>query len=148
MDQPIAEEALEKLATLVGDWTLEAMSADGEPWPGGGRATFEWHDSRAHLIQRWTVDLPEAPDGVSIMGCDATNGTFVQLYSDERGVCRVYEMSIGEGEWKLWREGEPFPQRFFGTMSEDGNTIVGRWEKAEDGASWDTDFDLTYRRMT
>ncbi len=33
MDQPIAEEALEKLATLVGDWTLEAMSADGEPWP-------------------------------------------------------------------------------------------------------------------
>src|SRR5437879_5454847 len=85
MDQPIAEEALEKLATLVGDWTLEAMSADGEPWPGGGRATFEWHDSRAHLIQRWTVDLPEAPDGVSIMGCDAANRTFVQLYSDERG---------------------------------------------------------------
>jgi len=147
MDQPVAEEALEKLSTLVGEWTLEAMSADGEPWPGGGRATFEWHDSRAHLIQRWTVDLPEAPDGVSIMGCDAANGTFFQLYSDERGVCRVYEMSIGEGEWKLWREGEPFPQRFTGTFSEDGNTISGRWEKAEDGTRYTTDFLLTYRRV-
>jgi hypothetical protein len=68
MDQPIAEEALEKLATLVGEWTLEAMSAGGEPWPGGGRAVFEWHDSRAHLIERWTVDLPEAPDGISTWG--------------------------------------------------------------------------------
>ena len=147
MDQPIAEEALEKLATLVGEWTLEAMSADGEPWPGGGRATFGWHDSRAHLIERSTVDLPEAPDGVSIMGCDAANGTFFQLYSDERGVCRVYEMSIGEGEWTLWREGDPFPQRFTGTFSEDGNTISGRWEKAEDGAHYSTDFFLTYRRV-
>jgi len=34
--------------------------------------------------------------------------------NDELGVCRVYEMSIGEGEWKLWREGEPFPQRSTG----------------------------------
>jgi hypothetical protein len=40
-------------------------------------------------------------------GCDAANGTYYQLYSDERGVCRVYEMSIGNGEWRLWREGEP-----------------------------------------
>jgi hypothetical protein len=29
----------------------------------------------------------------------------------------------------------------------DGKTIVGRWEKAEDGSTWDTDFDLTYRRV-
>ena len=47
-----------------------------------------------------------------IIGCDAANGTYYQLYSDDRGVCRVYEMSIGDGEWKLWREGEPFTQRF------------------------------------
>jgi hypothetical protein len=55
--------------------------------------------------------VPDAPDNVSIIGCDAANGTYFQLYSDERGVCRVYEMSIGKGEWKLWREGEPFSQR-------------------------------------
>jgi hypothetical protein len=80
-------------------------------------------------------------------GCDAANGTYYQLYSDERGVCRVYEMSIGDGQWKLWREGEPFPQRFTATISDDGNTISGRWEKALDGRTWETDFDLTYRKI-
>ena len=92
--------------------------------------------------------MPEAPNSISIMGCDGANGIYFQLYSDERGVCRVYEMSIGDGEWKRWREGEPFPQRFSATISDDGETIVGRWEKALDGRTWETDFDLTYRKIT
>jgi len=66
---------------------------------------------------------------------------------DARGVCRVYEMSIGNGEWKLWRKGEPFSQRFTATLSDDGNTITGRWEIAEDGTNYTTDFDLIYRRV-
>ena len=41
MDQPTAEDALKRLE------------------PG------------AHLVQRSTVELPEAPDNMSIMGCDA-----------------------------------------------------------------------------
>jgi hypothetical protein len=28
-----------------------------------------------------------------------------------------------------------------------GNTIVGRWEKAEDGEHYETDFDLIYRKI-
>jgi hypothetical protein len=50
-------------------------------------------------------------------------------------------------EWILVREGAPFPQRFVATISDDGNTIVGRWEKAEDGAGFTTDFYLTYHRV-
>ena len=147
MDQPTAEKALGRLERLVGEWTLEARWPSGEPWPGGGRVTFEWHDSRAHLIERTTIELPEAPDGISIIGCDAANGTYFQLYSDERGVCRVYQMSISDDEWTLWREGEPFSQRFTATFSDDGNTITGRWEIAEDFTHYTTDFDLTYRRV-
>jgi hypothetical protein len=146
VDQPTAEEALKKLEPLIGDWVLEAKPPDGEPWPGGGRSTFEWHDSGAHLIQRTTIELPEAPDNISIIGCDAANGTYYQLYSDQRGVCRIYEMSIGDGEWKLWREGPPFSQRFTARISDDGQTIAGRWEIAEDGTNYTTDFFLTYRK--
>jgi hypothetical protein len=146
MDQPSARPALRRLEPLVGEWIIEAQGPDGKPWPGGGRVTFEWHASGAHLIERGTADLPEAPDNVSVIGCDAVNGTYFQLYSDERGVCRVYEMSMGDGEWKLWREGEPFSQRFTATFSDDGNTITGRWEIAEDSTSYTTDFDLTFRR--
>ena len=147
MEQPTAEKALRELEPLVGEWTLEAAWPSGERWPGGGTVTFEWHASRAHLVETARVELPEAPDNVSIIGCDAANGRYFQLYSDERGVCRIYEMSIGEGTWKLWREGEPFSQRFTGTFSEDGNTITGRWEIAEDGATYETDFDLVYRKI-
>jgi hypothetical protein len=74
------------------------------------RACTEWHDSGVHLVERSTVDMPEAPDGISIMGCDAANNTYIRLHSDEHGICRIYQMSINESEWKLWREGEPFPQ--------------------------------------
>jgi hypothetical protein len=147
MDQPTAKEALDRLGPLLGEWTLEDGPPDGPPWPGEARATIEWHDSGAHLVQRSTTDVLGVPDSTSIMGCDAAKGTYFQLYSDDRGVCRVYEMSIGGGEWKLWREGEPFSQRFTATISEDGETIVGRWEKAPDGRTWETDFHVTYRKV-
>jgi hypothetical protein len=91
--------------------------------------------------------MPEAPDGISIMGCDAANGTYYQLYSDERGVCRAYEMSIDASQWRLWRMGEPFAQRFTGLFEDGGNTIIGRWELAEDGTNYVTDFDLIYRKV-
>ena len=147
MAQPTAEMALKQMEPLVGQWALEAIPPGGEPWPGEARATIAWHDSGAYLVERGTVDLPEAPDVLKIMGCDAANGTYHQLYSDDRGVCRVYEMSIGDGEWRLWRSGQPFPQRFSGRFEDDGNTISGRWEKAEDGENYETDFDLVYRKV-
>src|SRR5262245_13453956 len=112
MDQPTASEALAQLEPLIGEWTMEATPPGGPAWPGGGKVSFEWHETRAFLVERWSVELPEAPNGTAFIGCDAANGTYFQLYSDEREVCRVYEMSIGDGEWKMWREGKPFAQRF------------------------------------
>ncbi len=147
MDQPTAENALKELEVLVGEWKVEMVPPGGDPVDGDGRAVFEWHESRAHLVQRVTVDVPEAPDSVSIIGCDGANGTYFQLYSDDRGVCRVYEMSIGDGEWRLWREGEPFAQRFVGRFEDGGRTIRGTWELAEDGADFGFDFDLIYRKV-
>lgn len=146
MDQPTAEHALKRLEPLVGQWDMEASPPGGPAWPAEASTTIEWHESGAHLVQRSTVDMSEAPDGVSIIGCDAANGTYVSLHSDERGVCRIYEMEIADREWKLRRNGEPFPQRFTATISEGGNTITGRWEKAPDGETWETDFDVVYRR--
>jgi hypothetical protein len=145
MKQPTAEEALGKLEPLVGEWRVTATSPGGEQWPGGSKV--EWHESGSHLIVRTTIEIPGAPDSISIIGCDAANGTYVQLYSDERVVCRVFQMSIGDGEWKLWREGEPFPQRFTGRFEDGGRRIAGCWEKAENGTEYTTDFDLVYTRV-
>lgn len=145
MDQPTAEAALGRLEPLIGEWTLLATWPSGETWPG--TAAFAWHDSKAHVVLQASLEHPQAPDNISVIGCDAANGTYFMLYSDERVVCRVMEMSLGDGTWKLWREGKPFAQRFTASFSEDGNTILGRWEIAEDGVTYETDFDLVYRRV-
>ena len=149
MDQPTAEDALKELEVLVGTWKVQATPPGGEPWPGDAEITYEWlegSDQRL-LVERSWVEMPEAPNAVCVFGCDAANGRYFQLYTDDRNVCRVYEFSIGGGEMKIWRDGAPFSQRFSGKISDDGNRIDARWEAAKDGTSWETDFDLVFTRV-
>jgi len=148
MEKPSRNPALEHLDALVGEWRMEARPPGGPPWPGEARVTFEWLEGGTFLIERWTVEMPEAPDGIAIIGGGDEPEILRQYYFDSRGVHRVYEMTLRDGVWKLWRDSpDPFPQRFSGTFSDDGKTIAGRWEKAEDGSEWETDFDLTYRKV-
>jgi hypothetical protein len=148
LDQPTAEDALKELEVLVGTWKMEATPPGGEAWPGEASNTFAWlDDDKRLLVERSTVEMPEAPNAVCVIGCDAATGRYFQLYTDDRNVCRVYEMSIGNGEWKIWRDGEPFSQRFTAKISDDGNRIESRWEAAKDGTNWETDFDLVWTRV-
>jgi hypothetical protein len=137
---------MEQLDTLVGEWTMEATPPGGPPWPGEARVTFEWL-ARAWLIERWTVDMPEAPDGIAIIGPDESGQNLCQHYFDSRGVARAYGMSFEDRVWKLWRDGSDFSQRFTGNLSEDGRRIEARWEIAHDGKTWETDFDLSYTKL-
>jgi hypothetical protein len=142
-------DSLEALEPLVGEWSLVAVFKDLPPMDAGARVTFEWLPGKTFLIERWEVPVPEAPDGIAIIGAGDEPETFRQYYFDSRGVHRIYEMTVGDGVWKLWRDApDPFPQRFSGTFDDDGTTIAGRWEKAEDGSNWETDFDLTYRKVS
>jgi hypothetical protein len=124
----------------------------GAPPVAGGRVVFEWMTGERFFIQRWEVPVPEAPDGLAVIALDAGRGTFLQHYFDSRGIARVYAMRLEDGIWTLWREVPDFSpldfaQRFTGTFSDDGTTIVGRWEIAHDGSTWEHDFDLTYVRV-
>jgi hypothetical protein len=147
MDQPTAGTMLRALDRFVGEWTMAASPPGGPPWPGAAHVWFEWLPGGAFLHQRWTVDHPDAPDGTAVIGCDAANGAYTQLYADEREVCRVYAMRLDGDVWTLRRAGAPFAQRFTGTFSADGATITGRWELARAGEDWATDFEVTYTRV-
>jgi hypothetical protein len=137
-----------RLDALVGEWTMEAGPPGGPPWPGEARVSFEWLKGRQFVIERWTIDVPEFPDGIAIIGGGDEPESFRQYYFDSRGVHRIYEMTLDDGVWRLWRHApDPFPQRYTGTFGADGKTISGRWEKQEDGSTWETDFELTYRKV-
>ena len=134
---------LHALDVLVGDWSVEVPSFDVE-----GRMTFEWLEGGGFLIQRSTVDAKEFPNGVMVIGATGAEAGLQQHYFDSRGVHRVYEMTLDGGVWTLWREGPDWPQRYLGEFSDDGDAIVGRWERGEElGAPLQHDFDLTYRRL-
>lgn len=150
---------LDRLDSFVGQWRIEAVI------PGGSYAgaeegpqswtTFEWLEGRFFLIQRWNVDLPEAPDGIAIIGLEpssigdghAAGPLFTQRYFDSRGVHRVYAMTLDSGVWRLWRSSPGFDQRFSGQFSGDGTTIEGTWETSSDGLTWERDIALRYHRV-
>jgi hypothetical protein len=148
----VSDASLDALAPFVGEWRLLAGFGNQEPADIGARVTFEWLPGERFLTERWTVPVPEAPDGIAIIGPNPkSEGNYLQHYFDSRGVARVYRMSFADKIWKLWRD-EPdlspldFAQRFTGTFSDDGKTIAGRWEICHDGKTWEHDFDLTYTR--
>jgi hypothetical protein len=91
------------------------------------------------------------PNGLCLIGINAEGDGFTQHYFDDRGVARLYAMSFGDGTWTLERtqpDASPleFSQRYVGTLSDDGNAIAGAWEICHDGTTWQTDFQLSYRR--
>jgi len=144
---------VERLEVLIGEWSMEVRLPGVPPGDVGARLSFEWMPGRQFVVQRWQVPVPEAPDGLAILGFNEPRDTFLQHYFDSRGVARVYEMSFGDGEWKLWRDAEDFSpldfsQRYTGRFTDDGQTIEGAWEIAHDGATWEHDFDLTYRKLS
>jgi hypothetical protein len=142
---------MSQLDAFVGEWSVEALFPDAEPTGPVGRSVFEWVLGGQFLV--WRSEAPDpAPDGISIIGLDSDSGQFTQHYFDSRGIARVYAMSFAGGVWKLSRDSAdfsplPFLQRFTGTFGDDGRRIKGRWETSKDGSSWETDFDLTYRKV-
>ena len=139
----MGQQELERLEALIGEWSIEVSLPGAPPGDIGARASFEWMAGKQFVVQRWEVPVPEAPDGLAILGFNKARDRFLQHYFDSRGVARVYEMSFGDGTWKLWRDSEDFSplnfsQRYTGRFTDDEQTIDGRWEIAHDGSTWST----------
>ena len=141
-----ANPALEPLQPLVGAWrskirwSEETHKLVGEPALVRGRVSFEWREDGHFLIQR----MGDAARW--LIGRDDTSKLYGVLYADSRGVSRLYEMSLRNGVWKMWREARGFHQRFTGSFSRDGRTIKASWQRSVDGARWQHDSDVIYTK--
>ena len=142
---------LARLEPLVGTWRIEAPGLSLPPEAAdGARMTFEWALGGAFLLERSSVPVPEAPDGLCVIGTDEGDG-YTQHYFDSRGIARVYAMTFDGREWTLERHTPDFSplafhQRWVGAF-EDPDTIRGRWETSPDGQAWEFDFELVYTRV-
>jgi hypothetical protein len=130
---------------LVGTWATEGKHS---MLPGEvirGRATFEWLDGCHFLIWRSHYDHRAIPDAIAITG--VMDSRLSMHYFDSRGVHRVFLVTMTPGTWRFSRDGPDFSQRVTATFSDDGNTITSHGQLSRDGASWEDDLALTYRRI-
>jgi hypothetical protein len=144
---PAPNPSIERLAALVGEWRTDINMPLDPPIVTSGRTTCEWSEDGSFLIVRGSVEHPDFPSLTAILGGDDETERYSMLYFDSRGISRLYEMSLSTEVWKLWREAPELSQRFIGKFSEDGNTMVGAWERSSDGAHWEYDFDLMYTKV-
>lgn len=147
----------EHLNMLIGEWETEA-SFEGVPL-ARAKATFEWLEGKAFLLQRSVAEppLPTTPQIwiennpnplVVVIGFDDLSQQFYYVYADVRGVRRVYRMSLENKVWKFWGQAGPeFFQRFEGKFSADNNTINAKIERSSNGESWELDFDMKYTKI-
>jgi hypothetical protein len=140
------EALVEVGEALAGEWTLtmsDAWFLESPEVEVTGRATIQWLGD-AFLVLRSALGEDFSTWDMVFGRSDAIDQLTV-LYHDERGVCRVFPMTFGDGEWTMSREDPDFHQRWIATIEPD--RILGRWEASEDeGKTWRKDFDLTWER--
>src|SRR6476620_11166891 len=95
--------ALEPFEILIGEWNTIGSHPYMPDAQLHGRVVFEWIENGAFLMMHSEIDHPEFPDGVSIFGSDDEAGTFYQIYFDERGISRKYDVAVTEHQIKWWR---------------------------------------------
>jgi hypothetical protein len=97
-------------------------------------------------LTRSHIDHPKFPDGVAIFGSDDQAGTYYQIYFDERGISRKYDVSIKDNQIKWWRDDDRFSQHFTMAIEKDRLTTTG--EMSRDGGDWEKDLSLTYTKAS
>ena len=137
---------LERVAGIfVGDWTVTITNQwwlDDPSTVTTGQATCVWLGD-AFLSMQAEIDGTPAWDFV--FGRSDARDQFVVLYHDERGVARVFDLTIDGDTWMMARADPDFHQRLLGRV--DGDRMVGQADASDDrGDTWRKDFDLTFER--
>jgi hypothetical protein len=141
--------ALADAERLVGDFRMELHHASFLPEPDArivGSVEIDWIEDGSAIVIR-QGDSAHPPAATWIIGRDEGEPDYLVLYADDRGVSRVYYMTLEGDRWRMWRDTPAFSQRFSAQIEADGQVIRGRWEKSSDqGVTWEHDFNLDYVR--
>ncbi len=140
----IPNPALKLFEPLIGEWQTTGIHPYFPDTTLQGRAMFEWIEGGAFLRVRSQIDHPKFPDGIAIFGSDDDLRTYYQIYFDERGISRKYDVSVTSERLTWWRDDPHFSQRFTLDIGKDKLVSVG--EMLRDGGDWEKDLSLTYIR--
>lgn len=151
METSAREETMKRLEFFIGHWKMEVIHPHLQPNPISGETNFEWLEEK-YVLQRTHIDKAEFPDNMIVYDWDPKTGGYLAHYFDSRGVTRLYQMSVENGVWKMWRDAPDFSpldffQRFAGRIDEAEKVIDGSWEISDDGITWNHDLKFIYKKV-
>jgi hypothetical protein len=122
--------------TLTNSWFLKSLDATMK-----GKASFEWLDGL--LIFRFGSG--KTPGATSVIGYSDAKKKYEMLYFDDRGVYRIFDMTLKGNTWTMIRKDKDFYQRL--TLTIKKGIPSGSAEASENkGKTWRKDFDMLFAR--
>jgi hypothetical protein len=157
-------QQLERVGDLfVGDWSVSITNQrwlDDKTTITRGIAKGEWLGDAFVQLRAWFEGdgdaifgetAPESPDDLGepalhfVFGRSDARDQFLALSHDERGVLRVFDLTLEADRWALHRADPDFHQRLIGRV-EDNRILVHPDISEDEGKTWVKDFDMTFTR--
>ena len=158
-------EQLQRVAGIfVGDWSVSITNQrwiEDKTAATTGSAKGDWLGDAFVQLRVWLEGdgdqvfggtAPAQPEETGdpamhfVFGRSDARDRCIALSHDQRGVLRVFDLSLDGDTWTLHRGDPDFHQRLIGRV--EGNRIVAHPDMSEDqGATWVKDFDMTFTRV-
>jgi hypothetical protein len=139
----------ERLAQLVGRWRTKGRTIATPEAPEAvidALDTYEWLPGRFSLLHTVDARVGETRvEGAEIIGWDPVRGAYTTLYFGSDGP-NAYEAGFTDDDGVLVWSMRSATDRFTGRFSDDGATIVGQWERLDEGQSWQPWMEVTLTR--
>ena len=140
----VPNPALKALDFLIGEWrTVGSHPA----LPGkalSGKTSFSWHEGGAFLVMRTQVDEPQFPDGIAIIGSDDSASRYSMIYFDQRGISRIFDVTVGH-HMVNWRRDDPdFAQSI--TITAGDGILVSKGRMSRSNGPWTDDLSQEFHR--
>ena len=160
---PTPNKEIQRLGALVGRWRSEGHIVGEVPVPITGTDIYEWLPGGFFLVHHVDVMIGRQPvQAIELIGeYDPTTDSFTcRSYDDQGDVTIMRAMVDDRGVWRFTGGGDvaaaarPSTAADTGgavrstlTVSPDGSGMTAKWERWDDGATWQPWMDMTFTRM-
>jgi hypothetical protein len=159
---PTPSPETQRLGALVGRWRSEGHIVADPPVPIHGTDIYEWLPGGFFLVHHVDVVIGKRKvQAIELIGeYDPTTGSFTGRAYDNQGNITIMLARVDEqGVWTFTGGGDVAPVarpsstdasgavRSTLTVSPDRNSMTARWERCDNGATWQPWMDMTFTRM-
>jgi Protein of unknown function (DUF1579) len=159
---PTPSPETQRLGALVGRWRTEGHLVGDPPVPITGTDIYQWLPGGFFLVHHVDVLLgQQRVQALELIGSyDPATDTFLARAYDNLGDVTVMQARVdGQGVWRFTGGGDVAPVarpptaeasgavRSTLTITADRSGMTARWERSDDGVSWQPWMEVSFTRM-